>query len=198
MSENPQETERVNPTEQSDSDLATDNPSTTNPTNVKGLGQDGARERPHEEEAKQSAPKRRGRKPKGTMNDVTDTKQTKKDKVTNCTTEKSKSNETTLDAADLVGVRKIRTYFTPIPKGQDPLSMPKHCFEDCLHNRAGEAVGIMTACDACETLYHHDCVANKSMARPCKKKVWFCNDCKLIFRNMKNISKEKSLTYEAN
>ena len=125
------------------------------------------------------------------MNDVNDTKQTKKDKVTNFTTEKSKSNEATLNA-DLVGVRKITSYFTPIPKGQDHLSMPKHCFEDCLHNRADEAVGTMTACDACDTLYHHDCVANKSMVRPCKKRVWFCNDCKLMFRNIKNIPKEIS------
>ena len=62
--------------------------------------------------------------------------------------------------ADLVGVRTITTYFTPIPKGQDPLSVPKHSFEVCLHNRADEAVGIMTACDACDTWYHHDCVTN--------------------------------------
>ena len=61
MSENSEETERVNPTEQSNSDRAADNSSTTKPTNVKGLGQDGVRERSHEEEeAKQSVPKRRG------------------------------------------------------------------------------------------------------------------------------------------
>ena len=122
------------------------------------------------------------------MNDVSDTKNAKKDKSINCCTEKSKSNEATLDA-DLVGMRKITTYFTPIPKGQDPLSLPNHCFKDCLHNRADEAAGIMTTCDTCGTWHHHDCVANKSMERPCKKKVWFCNDCKFLFRNMKNISK---------
>ena len=176
------------------------------------LGQDGAREMPHEEveeEAIKNAPKRRGRKPKGTMNDVTVTKNTRKDKVTNCSSGKSESNArirksesesnmksesneaSTLDA-DLVGVRKITTYFTPIPKELNPLSMPKNCFEDCLHNRADEAAGIMTACDACDTWYHHDCVANKSRVRPCKKKVWFCNDCKFLFLNMKNLSKEIS------
>ena len=91
-----------------------------------------------------------------------------------------------------MGVTKITSYFKPIPKGQDPLSMPKHCFEDYLHNRAVKAVGIMTAFDACDTLYHHDCVANKSMVRPGKKKVWFYNNCNLMFRNIKNISKEFS------
>ena len=50
-------------------------------------------------------------------------------------------------------------------KVQDPLSLLNHCFEDCVHNRADEAAGIMTTCDVCDTWYHHDCVAKKSWIR---------------------------------
>ena len=189
MSENPEEIERVDATEQSNSDLGADSSSATSPAHVNGLGQDGAHERPHEEEAKQSAPKRRGRKPKGTTNhDVTDTKHAKKDKVTNCTTEKSKSNEATLDA-DLVGMRKITSYFPTVSRDKVLLSLNKYCFDDCLHDRADEEAGPMLSCDFCGGWFHLSC-CGLDFEDAEDITVWFCRNCRTNGKEMKTLKNE--------
>ncbi len=117
-----------------------------------------------------------GREIKDTNNEITETKTTKTARSSN--------------KAELKGMRKITTYFKPIPKSENPIFLPKHCFVDCLHNRTDESAGIMTACDACDIWFHHECITVKSTEKPCKKKVWFCCDCKHLFRHMKHFSQE--------